>query len=291
MENQNDNRNQIIRIDARASFVETRNDCFHLGKVHLQFVAYDKNRPSGQRATSIINIYIDVPQFLVLAQEAANGSLHMRMQQYKNERRMDPLFERLGGTSAKRLAKYGEARPDGMSLSRVFKLTIAEKADYFLTADSGPGEENKTGLIIPRFGKSPEHHVSVPLGWQKLNEMLFTTVTHYKAWLSAKYMREWNQLYAPRQADKGQKGKEQLPAASSTPNAPQSPSQSGRPAAPERPSIPQPANRAPAPANRAPAPANRAPASAPANSGFGSKYGSVYGSINGNNDADDTRIF
>lgn len=82
MENQNDNRNQIIRIDARASFVETRNDCFHLGKVHLQFVAYDKNRPSGQRATSIINIYIDVPQFLVLAQEAANGSLHMRMQQY-----------------------------------------------------------------------------------------------------------------------------------------------------------------------------------------------------------------
>lgn len=79
MENQNDNRDQIIRKDARNCFVEVKNDCFHLDKVHLQFVAYDKSRPAGQRYTSNIHIYIDVPQFLALAQEAASGSLHMRM--------------------------------------------------------------------------------------------------------------------------------------------------------------------------------------------------------------------
>ena len=198
MENQNDNRDQIIRKDARNCFVEVKNDCFHLDKVHLQFVAYDKSRPAGQRYTSNIHIYIDVPQFLALAQEAANGSLHMRMQQYKNERKSDALYEHLGGTSAKRLAYYGKSRPDGKSLSRVVKLTTAEKSDYFLTADSGPGEENKTGLIVPRFGKSPEQHVSVVLTWRQLNELLFTTAAHYKAWLSARYMADWAAIHAPR---------------------------------------------------------------------------------------------
>ena len=130
MEKQNDNRDQIIRKDARNCFVEVKNDCFHLDKVHLQFVAYDKSRPAGQRYTSNIHIYIDVPQFLAFAKEAANGSIHMRMQQYKNERKSDALYEHLGGTSAKRLAYYGKSRPDGKSLSRVVKLTTAEKSDY-----------------------------------------------------------------------------------------------------------------------------------------------------------------
>lgn len=268
MENQNDNRSQIIRKDARNCFVEVLNDCFHLDKVHLQFVTYDKSRPSGQRSTNNINIYIDVPQFLCLAQEAANGSLHMRMQQYKNERKSEPLFEHLGGTSAKRLASYGRARTDGMSLSRVFKLTAAEKSDYFLTADSGPGEENKTGLIVPRFGKSPEQHVSVILTWRQLNELLFTTVTHYNAWLSAKYRADWAGLHAPRMAGK----------------KPDSGGQ--RPASPPPP--------APPPSATPPAQArNTAPAqpAAPPQPGFGSQFGSVYGRGNGKARADDTPIF
>ena len=210
MEKQNDNRDQIIRKDARNCFVEVKNDCFHLDKVHLQFVAYDKSRPAGQRYTSNIHIYIDVPQFLALAQEAANGSLHMRMQQYKNERKSDALYEHLGGTSAKRLAYYGKSRPDGKSLSRVVKLTTAEKSDYFLTADSGPGEENKTGLIVPRFGKSPEQHVSVVLTWRQLNELLFTTAAHYKAWLSARYMADWTAIHAPRFEEGGQRKGQKL---------------------------------------------------------------------------------
>lgn len=201
-----DNRDQIIRKDARNCFVEVKNDCFHLDKVHLQFVTYDQSRPAGQRYTSNIHIYIDVPQFLALAQEAANGSLHVRMQQCKKEHKSDPLFEHLGGTSAKRLAAYGKARADGKSLSRVVKLTAAEKADYFFTADSGPGEENQTGLIVPRFGKSPEQHVSVSLTWRQLNELLFTVAAHYHAWLSARYTADWAALHAPRFEERGRQG-------------------------------------------------------------------------------------
>lgn len=250
MEKQNDNQYQIIRKDARNCFVETKSDCFHLNKVHLQFVAYDKSRPVGQRSTSNVNIYIDVPQFLALAQEAANGSLHRRMQQYKTEHKADPLYEHLGGTSAKRLAQYGHAREDGKSLSRVVKLVVAEKSDYFFTADSGPGEENKTGLIVPRFGKSPENHVSVILTWRDLNELLFTTVTHYKAWLSAKYMVEWGELYSSKQEKKDRDGRESK----------------AEPSPPPAPSSHPPAN-----------PATPAQHTDPASPGFASKFGSVYG--------------
>ena len=104
------------------------------------------------------------------------------MQQYKQSGNKDPLYEHLGGTSAKYLNKYGRPRPDGKSLSRVVRLTVAAKSDYFLTADSGPGEENKTGLIVPRFGSKPEQHVSVILSWRQLNELLLTTVEHYLAY-------------------------------------------------------------------------------------------------------------
>lgn len=263
MESPNNNQDQIIRKDARGCFVEVKNDCFHLDKIHLQFVAYDKSRPAGQRYTSNIHIYIDVPQFLALTQEAANGSLHMRMQQYKNERKTDALFEHLGGTSAKRLAYYGKARSDGKSLSRVIKLTVAEKSDYFLTADSGPGEENKTGLIVPRFGKSPEQHVSVILTWRQLNELLFATATHYKAWLSAKYMADWAALHASKFEEGGQrKGQKRQETA-----------------------------QAPPPSTRQPPPQPAPSATQPQQAGFGSAFDSVYGSTNGSNNADDKRMF
>lgn len=230
-------------------------------------MAYDKSRPAGQRYTNNIHIYIDIPEFLVLAQEAATGALHMRMQQYKKERKSDPLYEHLGGTSAKRLAYFGKARPDGMSLSRVVKLTVAEKSDYFLTADSGPGEENQTGLIVPRFGKKPEQHVSVILTWRQLNELLFATESHYKAWLAAKYSADWKEIHAPRFEERGRKGRSGQQKQSTA--------------------APPPAARAPAPALAAAPP----PAASPKQAGFGSSFGSVYGSGSGKPGADDMRMF
>ena len=189
---------QIIRKDARSCFVEVKNDCFHLEKVHLQFVTYDQKRPPGQRYTNNVHIYISIPEFLVLAKEAETGSLHVRMQQMKREGKPEPLFEHLGGTSALQLRRYGKERKDGMSVSRIVKLVAGNKTDYLFVADSGPGEQAGKGLIVPRFGKNPEQHVAVSLTWRGVNELLLTTAAHYQAWLSAKYLTEWPQLHAPR---------------------------------------------------------------------------------------------
>jgi hypothetical protein len=189
MENNIDdlNRYQIIRKDARGCFVETKSDSFVFDKVHLEFSAYDATRPAGCRQTNHINIYIDVPEFLCLSNEALSGALHLRARKQRECKDDTPLYEHFGGTSAEKLRRLEKQRPDGKSLSRVAKLIPGQKADYLFFADSGPGETDAKGLIVPRFGKSPENHVSVGLNWRNLNELLLFTQVHYSAWLSAWY--------------------------------------------------------------------------------------------------------
>ena len=283
-EGASDNWGQIIRKDAKGCFVETKNDCFHIDKVHLQFVSYDTSQPKGDRYTANIHIYIDVPEFLALTQEAATGILHNRMQQYKQERKQEPLYEHLGGTSAKQLAKYGRARSDGKSLSRVVKLTVSTKSDYFLTADCGPGEENKTGLIVPQFGKNPEQHVSVILSWRQLNELLLTTTEHYKAWLTARYTAEWAQIHAPRFLERGKRNSESTGNSPRQPQQPYAPQPQNRPA----PAVPQPQYQPLQAATAQQPPAAAAPMQ---QNGFASAFGSVYGSKNGRPGAGDTQMF
>jgi len=183
------NRWQIIRKDAKNCFVETKSDSFCFGKVHLEFSHYDLTRPAGQRQTHHVNVYIDVPEFLHLTHEALIGSLHMRAKQQKEKNDSAPLYEHLGGTSSARLAQFGRTRSDGKSLSRIVKLIWGQKVDYLLVADSGQGEADVKGLIVPKFGRNPENHVAVGLSSRSLNELLLMTQTHYMAWLASQYVR------------------------------------------------------------------------------------------------------
>lgn len=183
------NKTQIIRQDAKNCFVESRSDAFEIGKIHLEFATYDVSKPIGQRQTNNVNIYIDVSEFLCLAQEALNGMLHNRARQQRAANNKDSLYQSLGGTSAEKLKQYGRARPDGKSLSRTIKLILGKNEDfYLLVADSGPGETDSKGLIVPRFGNNPENHVAVSMNWRAVNEFMMMTKVHYEAWLAAKYV-------------------------------------------------------------------------------------------------------
>ena len=46
---------------------------------------------------------------------------------------------------------------------------------------------NATGLIVPKFGKSPENHVAVSMSFEALSELLLLTQAHFNAWLGAWY--------------------------------------------------------------------------------------------------------
>lgn len=184
------NQNQIIRIDARSCFVESLSDSFEIGKAHFVFAAYDLSKPTGQRQTNNIHIYMDVAELFELSRKLMGGELRWLMQNKKKSGDNTPLYQCLGGTSAEKLTKYGRPRADGKSLSRTAQLVCGNKTDFLFVADSGPGEANAKGLIVPRFGKNPENHVSVSMTFESLSALLLMTKAHYEAWLTAWYLKK-----------------------------------------------------------------------------------------------------
>lgn len=181
------NQNQIIRKDAKNCFVESLNDAFEIGRIHLAFAAYDLSRPTGQRQVSNVHIYIPADEFLELCRKLDCGELRYAMQTKKKSGDKTPLYQSLGGTSADKLAQRGRSRSDGKSLSRTVQLYAGNRSDFLLVAESGPGETTDKGLIVPRFGNKPENHVAVSLSFELFSELLLLTKAHFLAWLFSQY--------------------------------------------------------------------------------------------------------
>lgn len=187
------NQYQIVRKDARNCFVESLRDAFAIGRIHLVFATYDQTKPAGQRQTNNVHIYIAVDEFLELCRKLECGELRYLLQNKKQSGDRTPLYQCLGGTSAEKLAKLGRSRKDGMSLSRTAQLLAGNKSDFLFVADSGPGQTNEKGLIVPKFGNKPENHVAVSMSFEVLSELLLITKAHYMAWLSSWYVMQKRQ--------------------------------------------------------------------------------------------------
>ena len=187
MSEERNNNQQIIRKDAKGCFVEVLNDSFEIGRVHMFFATYDVNKPEGKRQTNSVAIYLPISEVIELCRQASCGELRYLMNEAKKNKSYEPLYQSLGGTSAKKLKKQNKARADGKSLSRTLKILVGDRVDIRLIADSGPGVENEKGLIVPKFGDSPENHVAVSMTFSSLCEMLLISKTHYEAWLAGWY--------------------------------------------------------------------------------------------------------
>lgn len=184
------NQNQIIRKDGKECFVESLSDAFEIGRAHFVFAAYDLSKPAGERQTNNISIYIDIAELLELCRKLESGEMREILRKKKESGDNKPIQEWLGGTSAEKLQERGKAREDGKSLSRVAKLLCGSRSDFLLIADSGPGEQNEKGLIVPRFTGKGENHVVVALSWEDFSEMMLMTKVHYEAWLAAWYAKQ-----------------------------------------------------------------------------------------------------
>ena len=183
------NQNQIIRKDARECFVESLSDAFSIGKAHFAFATYDVSRPAGHRQTNNIQIYIGMDEILEICRKLECGELRYLLQTRKKAGDKSPLFQCLGGTSAEKLQQYGRTRSDGKSLSRTAQLLPGAKSDFLFVADSGPGEVNAKGLIVPRFGNKPENHVAISMSFETFSELMLMTRLYFNAWLSASYLK------------------------------------------------------------------------------------------------------
>ena len=72
------------------------------------------------------------------------------------------------------------------------------KSDFLFIADSGPGEVNEKGLIVPKFGNKPENHVAISMSLESLSELLLVTRIHYQAWLGVLYNKNYSSLEVPK---------------------------------------------------------------------------------------------
>ena len=129
-----------------------------------------------------------------LCRKLEGGELRYLLKNKKTTGDKTPLYQCLGGTSAEKLAKYGRSRADGKSLSRTAQLLAGSKSDFLFVADSGPGETDQKGLIVPKFGSKPENHVAVSMTYEVFSELLLMTRMHYTAWLSAWYADQYHQV-------------------------------------------------------------------------------------------------
>lgn len=101
------NQFQIIRKDARNCFVESLNDSFSIGRIHLAFAAYDQSKPAGQRQTNNVHIYIAVDEFLELCRKLDCGELRYMLQSKKKNGDNTPLQTVKKGRRPQKQHKFG----------------------------------------------------------------------------------------------------------------------------------------------------------------------------------------
>lgn len=195
---------QITRIDGKGVFVEVMNSMFDKGKVIFNFEDYDDSKPAGQRKKNALPVFVDIDKFLVLSHDFMSGRIaalakieKARVAEEQAQVKASGqnrtvyakhIWQDQGGISAEKLAKQGKSRPDGMSLARQFKLTPGTNKPWILSAEYGPGEENDTGLIVPKYTR-PEHIIRVPFeNDESMKAMLLIVQAHLQGFISSQYM-------------------------------------------------------------------------------------------------------
>jgi len=201
--------NQIIRIDGKNLFLEILNSSFEIDRVHLNFVQYDQAQATGSRIVANIPIYLEFAEFLALSEDVIMGFLQAKAaaiaaESAATKQYPKPAFIAMGGTSAKVLAKRGQARADGMSESRQFKITSGTKYPFLLTAESGAGKEDERGLIVPAFGAKPDKRILLGMSAEDLKSLCMIVKLHMQSYITFQYMTgAWNAMRPQKQERDG----------------------------------------------------------------------------------------
>jgi hypothetical protein len=94
----------------------------------------------------------------------------------------------MGGIPAKTLESKGQARLDGKSLSRRFKIVPGNKVPFMLVGECGVGEENETGLTVPKYDTKAKQVVRIPLQPDDLKRFVLIVKANIEAYLTSTYV-------------------------------------------------------------------------------------------------------
>ena len=191
----NTNMNQIIRFDGNGCFFEVLKGGFHLqrdncvGKVHLNFVDYDKTTFSQK---NMLKCYMDIDKWLAWEKQYRSGYWIELEKEARSKQKSggyafcSDIRQSLGG-----------GYEDGKLVSRQLKVTPGNKQGMLVfSCEYYEGEENETGLIVPK-GRALKT-VRVPLTYEQVDalfEMVHIQIQafyNHQAVGSSKAMHEEN---------------------------------------------------------------------------------------------------
>lgn len=194
------NPSQIIRKDMRLPnaqtgfFVEVTNTMLDNGKIIFNFVEYDAKTFKQIR---LIPIYIDTQKFLAFCLSVMNREVRYTLEEEKKKLLASGansfptgITITQGGTK-----KEKAKRPSGKDEARVMKIIPATKsktANLMLQAERGDGEEQGTGIIVPKFDyKNPATYerINIPLSYADLNEIVTSCWMMIQAHYTSNYAK------------------------------------------------------------------------------------------------------
>lgn len=189
---------QVVRVDGKEVFVEVTNTMFEKGKVVLRFIKYNPNAQSKSKFVHDISIFLDMDKFLVLTQDVVSGRIPALGEAAKKKatdsgyKYATHIYQHLGGKAARNLNEEDKKKlPDGAALSRQFKITPSMNAKFpwVLSAEVGPGEETKEGLIAPKYpnGK-PTEIVRVAMSSEDFKKVMLITKAHIDGFIASQYI-------------------------------------------------------------------------------------------------------
>ena len=197
---------QIARFDSKNAFLEVLNSAFSIGKVQINFCAYDE---VTKTQTKKLPIYVDVPKMLALCNNILNGRFQRMVMEAKKTGTFNGMsvndytsfYVDMGGIHEegvrRKFDEYKKAYPwvqEGKGISRQFKIQAGRSAAWILRAEYGLGVSNEKRLIVPS-GKAPDY-INIPMTEDSLQELAIVFLTHYNAYLSQYYNKFGDKLFA-----------------------------------------------------------------------------------------------
>jgi len=180
----------FYEIQGKSSFCKFKANAFEIDKLLVDFVAW--NATTG-KAMKTVSYYIDIDKALILANDILTGRIDALLTKSKEDfanssgssKRIKPVWEQLGGNNEE-VAKAKGIRTDGKAQSRSVSITAGEKAYCTLSAQSGPGNTNERGLIVPEYANS-ETFIVVGANAELLKGMALKIQSEWAAFLADQY--------------------------------------------------------------------------------------------------------
>jgi len=157
---------EIIELNGLDTFVKAKIDAFGIEKVLLSFVKFDK---TTKKSIQSVDVYVSFEEMKVLCNDILTGRIALLAKEELKKGAAYPaaVWSSMGGTDADACKKRG-LRTDGKAMSRVLELCPGSRQPFVFQIKQGMGEVNSKGLIVPKFGNSPEVRILVPVNAEKL---------------------------------------------------------------------------------------------------------------------------